>query len=58
MINKISDKDKKDWENFLSSEEKLPDKDLKFKKKNIIVFIQLIYTGIHLKKQTNLLKIL
>ena len=32
MINKISDKDKKDWENFLSSEEKLPDKDLKLKK--------------------------
>ena len=34
MTNKISDKDKKDWENFLSSEEKLLDKDLKFKKKN------------------------
>jgi DNA-nicking Smr family endonuclease len=34
LTNKISDKDKKDWENFLSSEEKLLDKDLKFKKKN------------------------
>ena len=33
MINKISDKDKKDWENFISSEEKLPNKDLKLKKK-------------------------
>jgi DNA-nicking Smr family endonuclease len=33
LTNKISDKDKKDWENFLSSEEKLPDKDLKLKKK-------------------------
>ena len=33
MKNKISDKDKKDWENFLSSDEKLPDKDLKLKKK-------------------------
>ena len=33
MTNQISDKDKKDWENFLSSEEKLPDKDLKSKKK-------------------------
>ena len=33
MTNKISDKDKKDWENFLSSDEKLPDKDLKLKKK-------------------------
>tara|TARA_X000001036_G_C20556542_1_gene756574 strand:- start:673 stop:1092 length:420 start_codon:yes stop_codon:yes gene_type:complete len=29
---KISDKDKKDWENFLSNNEKLPDKD----KKNIL----------------------
>ena len=33
MTNKISDKDKKDWENFLSSEEKLSDKDLRLKKK-------------------------
>jgi DNA-nicking Smr family endonuclease len=33
LTNQISDKDKKDWENFLSSEEKLPDKDLKLKKK-------------------------
>ena len=30
MNDKISDKDKKDWENFLSSEKKLPNKDLKF----------------------------
>ena len=34
MTNKISDKDKKDWENFLSSEDKLPNKDNKLKKKN------------------------
>ena len=34
MINDISDKDNKDWENFLSSNEKLPNKDLKFNKKN------------------------
>ena len=33
MNSKISDKDKKDWENFLSSDENLPDKDVKFKKK-------------------------
>ena len=32
MNKKISDKDKKDWENFLSNNEKLPDKD----KKNIL----------------------
>ena len=35
MISDISDKDNKDWENFLSSDEKLPNKDLKFNKKNI-----------------------
>ena len=29
MKNKILDKDKKDWENFVSSKEKLPDKDLR-----------------------------
>ena len=29
MTKKISDKDKKDWENFLSSKEKLSDKDQK-----------------------------
>ena len=33
MSNKISDKDKKDWENFLSSEEKLPNKDNRARKK-------------------------
>ena len=34
MTNKISDKDKKDWENFLNSKEKLIDKETK-KKINI-----------------------
>tara|TARA_B100000965_G_scaffold388777_1_gene393675 strand:+ start:67 stop:480 length:414 start_codon:yes stop_codon:yes gene_type:complete len=32
LNDKISDKDKKDWEKFLSSKEKLPNKDLKFSK--------------------------
>ena len=36
MIKKISERDKKDWENFISGKEKLEDKDKKFlKKKNI-----------------------
>ena len=35
MNRNISDKDKKDWENFLSSEKKLPNKDLDQKKKKI-----------------------
>ena len=34
MIKKISDKDKKDWENFISNNEKIPNKDF-FSKKNI-----------------------
>ena len=33
MSNKISDKDRKDWENFLSNNEKLPNKDIKDNKK-------------------------
>ena len=33
MNDKISDKDKKDWENFIHSGEKLPNKDLKLKNK-------------------------
>ena len=36
MTNKISDKDKKDWENFISSEDKLPNKDHKFKENKIL----------------------
>jgi DNA-nicking Smr family endonuclease len=35
LNSKISDKDKKDWEIFLSSKEDLPNKDLKLPKKNI-----------------------
>ena len=34
MNNKISDKDKKDWENFLSNNENLPDKDTNSKNNN------------------------
>ena len=33
MNSKISDKDKKDWEDFLSSNENLPNKDIKLNKK-------------------------
>ena len=32
MNDKISEKDKKDWENFLSKKEKLPNKDINFTK--------------------------
>ena len=36
MNNKISDKDKKDWENFISNKDKLPNKDLKNQKKTFL----------------------
>jgi len=36
LTNSISKKDKKDWETFLSSNEKLPNKDLKLKKHSSI----------------------
>jgi len=32
LTDKISEKDKKDWENFLSKKEKLPNKDINFTK--------------------------
>ena len=35
MNDKISDKDKKDWEKFLSDDEKLPNKDLELNEKKI-----------------------
>ena len=34
MNDKISDKDKKDWQNFISSKDKLPNKDFKIKTGN------------------------
>jgi len=36
LSNKISDKDKKDWENFLSDKSSVPNKDLDISNKNII----------------------
>tara|TARA_A100001388_G_scaffold232374_1_gene184990 strand:- start:756 stop:1172 length:417 start_codon:yes stop_codon:yes gene_type:complete len=33
---KISDKDKKDWENFINSQEKLPDKDPETQNKKLV----------------------
>ena len=43
MNNKISDKDRKDWENFLNNKENIPDKDdyLKAKKDNQVYHFDL-----------------
>ena len=54
MNDNISDKDKKDWENFISNKEKLPNKDVNFfeKKKQIIRTIDLHgYTLIQANKK-------
>ena len=53
MNDKISDKDKKDWEEFLSSKEKLPNKDLNFKKRKILKIKHIDFHGFTLK-QANL----
>jgi DNA-nicking Smr family endonuclease len=42
LIKKISDKDKKDWENFLLNEEKIPNKDLPYTKEKRIEKIKRI----------------
>ena len=36
MNDKISDKDKKDWENFLSDKSRIPNKDLNITNRNVI----------------------
>ena len=35
MNSKISDKDKKDWQNFILNKEKVPNKDLQFTKSKV-----------------------
>jgi DNA-nicking Smr family endonuclease len=50
LNNNISDKDKKDWEEFLSSDEKLPNKDLKFNKKKIVKFKHIDLHGFTLEQ--------
>ncbi len=58
MNRKISNKDKKDWQNFISNKEKLPDKDLNLNnnqnKNNIIKTIDL--HGFTLDKANNVIE--
>ena len=49
MNDKISDKDKQAWENFLSSNEKVPNKDLKLDKKKNLKTIHIDFHGYTLK---------
>tara|TARA_B100000886_G_scaffold287697_1_gene212455 strand:- start:148 stop:561 length:414 start_codon:yes stop_codon:yes gene_type:complete len=50
LNNKISDKDKKDWENFLSSKENLPNKDAKNINKSEIKKITFDFHGYSLNE--------
>ena len=50
MDNNISDKDKKDWENFLSNKETLPNKDLKIEKKKHLKIKSIDLHGYTLEK--------
>ena len=56
MTNKISDKDKKDWENFLSSSDKLPNKDFNFKKKKNLKIRSLDLHGHSLSEANELIE--
>ena len=53
MSNKLSDKDKKDWKNFISSKEKLFDKEILNKKKQRIFQIKSIDLHGYTLKQAN-----
>ena len=56
MNKNISDKDKKDWQNFISNTEKLPNKDLKFEKKISIKVKSIDLHGYSLDKANEVIK--
>ena len=58
MNKKISDKDKKDWESFISNNEKLEDKDLVFDKKKNYKIKTLDLHGLSLDKANKTVEII
>ena len=56
MKNKISEKDKNDWEEFISKNEKLPNKDLKSTKKKIFKEKSIDLHGSSLDKANELIE--
>ena len=56
MNSKISDKDKQDWENFLSSDDKLPNKDLIKPKKKVAQSKNIDLHGCTLKEANTLIQ--
>ena len=53
MNDNISDKDKKDWEYFVLSKDKLPNKDFKPQKKNILKVRSIDLHGYTLENANN-----
>ena len=53
MNDNISDKDKKDWQNFISSKDKIVDKDFKPKQKNHLKVRSIDLHGYTLEKANN-----
>ena len=53
MNNNISDKDKKDWQTFISSKEKVTDKDFKSQKKNLLKVRSIDLHGFTLEQANN-----
>ena len=56
MNSKISDKDKNDWENFLSKNENLPDKDSNLAERNIKKIISFDFHGYSLEDANKKIK--
>ena len=56
MTRDISEKDKKDWENFLSKKEKLPNKDLKIKSNSSPKVKSIDLHGFTLEQANNVVK--
>ena len=56
MNNKISDKDKKDWEDFLSNNEKLPNKDFKLSKKKFLKIKNIDLHGFTLEQANKIIE--
>ena len=56
MTNNISEKDKKDWENFISNNEKLPNKDSKTDKKITFKIKSVDLHGYSLEKANKLIE--
>ena len=50
MSNNLPDKDKKDWQDFISSKEKLPNKDSKYSKKTVLKIRSIDLHGYTLEK--------